>query len=64
MTCPKCGSDTFVTYSIADGDSVYRKRKCKKCSHVFYTTEAVAEKSHYKYKILWSEKIRKWRAGK
>ena len=56
MKCPKCGGDTSVEYSIGDAGGVYRKRKCKTCSHVFYTTEAAAEKSHYKFKILYAEK--------
>lgn len=39
MNCPKCGGDTCVRGSFADSESVQRRRVCKKCGHVFYTSE-------------------------
>lgn len=39
MTCPVCGEKTRVLGSIADCESVYRRRECKKCSYKFFTTE-------------------------
>lgn len=39
MTCPVCGGDTSVTSCRKDNEAVYRKRKCLRCDHKFYTTE-------------------------
>lgn len=45
MNCPICGETTFVVRSIADCEAVYRRRKCRECNHVFYSTEYEADKS-------------------
>lgn len=39
MTCPICGGKTYITDSRPECDAVHRKRVCKECSHVFFTTE-------------------------
>ena len=49
MMCSKCGKDTRVLNTVSDGEKVYRHRKCKECSHSFYTTEEV---SNCKFTLL------------
>lgn len=39
MKCPKCKGDVKVEYTLSDTEGVYRKRRCIKCGHVFYTSE-------------------------
>ena len=39
MECPECGSNTKVIDSRKVELNVFRKRKCGKCSHIFYTEE-------------------------
>lgn len=39
MFCELCGDKTKVVDSASDGSMVVRKRKCKVCSHIFYTQE-------------------------
>ena len=63
MTCPKCGSETSVVYTLTGTNKVCRKRKCKKCSHIMYTTETAAEKSHYDYNVLEANKRYRRRQG-
>lgn len=42
MNCPKCNcSKTQVKDSRSDDKCVYRKRVCKQCGTVFYTTESI-----------------------
>ena len=62
MTCPLCGGDTKVKDSIADAEGVYRQRRCKECSYIFYTEEKDSSptpfydaKNHY-YKSRYVEK--------
>lgn len=43
MNCPKCGEATSVTHCRKDCESVYRRRKCKVCGHIFYTNEYEVE---------------------
>lgn len=40
MTCPVCGGKTKVDETCTDGEEIYRRRACKECGHIFYTTEA------------------------
>lgn len=40
MKCPICEGDIKVIDSVNGSDNViYRKRRCDKCKHVFYTAE-------------------------
>ena len=39
MVCPVCGGKSGVSYTCSDYDEIYRRRKCKECNHIFYTTE-------------------------
>lgn len=39
MTCPNCNGKNKVIDSRSDEDTVYRKRKCDDCGHIFYTEE-------------------------
>lgn len=63
MTCPKCGAETSVAYTLTDTDKVCRKRKCVACSHIMYTTEVATEKSHYDYNTLEANKRYRRRQG-
>lgn len=48
MTCPVCGGKSAVVDSRADCESVQRKRKCRKCGHVFYTSERESDGAEFK----------------
>lgn len=39
MTCPVCGGKTKVDETCTDGEQIYRRRVCKECGYIFYTTE-------------------------
>ena len=39
MECPECGNSTKVIDSRKVELNVFRKRKCGKCNHIFYTEE-------------------------
>ena len=41
MVCPRCGGKIGVVDSVhnTDENEIYRKRKCKDCELIFYTTE-------------------------
>lgn len=45
MLCPVCGGSSRVTNSRSDCDGVYRRRRCKECDHLFYTTETDSDGS-------------------
>ena len=47
MNCSKCGERTLVVESRNDGEIIARKRKCVKCNHMFYTTEARRSDAHF-----------------
>lgn len=59
MTCPICGGRTTVEGSRSDCDAVYRRRRCKECSHLFHTTEE--ESDGEDYIRLSREAQEKWR---
>lgn len=40
ISCPECGEDTRVINSRGDGCEQIRKRICKSCRHIFYTSES------------------------
>lgn len=39
MECLECESKTAVMESITYAGTVYRRRKCKTCKHIFWTEE-------------------------
>lgn len=39
INCPVCGGATSVTRNFSDSESLWRRRQCKDCKNVFYTTE-------------------------
>ncbi len=42
MGCPKCCGETQVVDSRErDDGSVWRRRRCKSCGHLFHTSETV-----------------------
>lgn len=47
MKCPLCAGDSTVAYSAFEADEVYRKRKCLKCEHIFYTKEKYSLDAKY-----------------
>lgn len=49
MQCPLCSGDTKVLYSIFETNEVYRRRKCLKCEHIFYTKEQYSNDARYKF---------------
>lgn len=55
MTCPICASDTTVSYVVKDVDCIHRRRKCKSCKHVFFTSEIEMKTSHNDYLELYKE---------
>lgn len=52
MICPKCDKKTHVIGTFTEGAVVVRRRKCKTCGNVFYTTEATRPDSHYEFNRL------------
>ena len=55
MTCPVCAGKVIVEDSVTDCESVYRRRKCKECNYVFYTTESELKESDRDFHELKSE---------
>ena len=58
MKCPICGGDVTVVDVRHDCESVGRKRKCKSCSHIFYTMERDCIKSEF-YALEWRKPKRR-----
>lgn len=52
MNCPICGEESRVIGSKSDCESVYRKRRCEGCKHVFYTEEYESESNEYYNQML------------
>ena len=44
MNCPECNGKSSVIYTISDEEAVYRKRRCKKCKRMWYTSEIDSSK--------------------
>ena len=42
MQCVKCRGKTLIVNTRSSDTVTYRKRKCTKCGHEFYTEEAEA----------------------
>lgn len=45
MNCPKCKSRAYVMDVVNNhvNQEAYRKKRCKKCGHVFFTVEFEVE---------------------
>ena len=53
MICPKCGGPIKSTDSVhTEENETYRRKKCKLCSHVFYTVEFEVERDE-NFKETW-----------
>lgn len=39
MTCPICGGSNVCAGTLGECDATYRRRRCNKCGHVFFTIE-------------------------
>lgn len=59
MNCPVCGEETRVTYSIADCEAVYRRRKCTECAYGFYTSELELPDGAENFSRLYRERLRR-----
>lgn len=40
MICPACNGKLEVVDVVRDSDDIYRRRKCKSCGQLIYTTES------------------------
>ena len=60
MTCPVCGGKTTVYDSIADCESVYRKRKCVECDHKFITTESESNDEDTFEQLKYERRVNKY----
>ena len=52
MKCPKCGKETRVMCSRSDGKIVARRRKCKSCECVFYTSEKITTTARADFSMI------------
>lgn len=39
MICPECNGKLEVVETVRDSDYVYRRKRCKSCGQLIYTTE-------------------------
>ena len=63
MKCPKCDCEVRVVDTVKTPENeVYRRRKCVKCDHGFYTVEFEAEVNE-QFKNEWKEhhRLHVWR---
>lgn len=58
MNCPVCGGAVTVIDTARDCESIYRRRKCKTCDHVFYTTESELKTSDRDFHVQNAERRR------
>lgn len=48
MNCPKCNHNkNTVLDTRKDKNNIYRKRKCKNCEHIWFTTESESSDAKY-----------------
>ena len=55
MTCPVCGGAVHVLSCRSDDEVIVRRRECKDCCHVFYTTEYEAKDSFAEFVRIQNE---------
>ena len=54
MTCPKCKGETVIVNTVnVSWNEVYRRRKCLKCEHQFFTAEFEVEPNK-RFKKEWN----------
>lgn len=56
MNCPKCHHRTIVLDSVSSGAKTYRRHKCTRCEHEFYTTEREDAEARYTLPALRQER--------
>lgn len=64
MDCPVCGGGNKVVSCRSDCESVYRRRQCLNCKHIFYTTESELSSSDKDFHVLDAERRREYEAVK
>lgn len=59
--CPKCGGGTIVTDTVWNEQEQerYRRRKCTKCNHVFFTVEFEIVDND-RFRRDWNKCHRRW----
>lgn len=59
ICCPNCGEKGKVERTLVNdlNEEVYRKYKCKECSHIFYTVEFEVDDSQ-SFRELWNKLYR------
>ena len=55
MTCPVCAGDTIVIDCRTDCEGVYRRRKCKECNYLFFTSETESDEARQDYNRIMRE---------
>ena len=50
MTCPVCGEKCRVIDCRGDCETMYRKRICTECKHIFYTVEREEKDTKWDYR--------------
>ena len=53
MICPACDGKLEVVEVVRNIDYVYRRRRCKACGHLVYTTEAEVNPSA-NFRAVWN----------
>lgn len=51
MNCPVCGGKVGCLDTRSDCEAVYRRRGCKECGHIFYTSEVEMPSSKRDFRI-------------
>lgn len=66
MNCPECDEETKVTETIKTPYAIYRRRKCKYCGKIVYTTEAISIHREAETVFAARNRVRasNWRANK
>lgn len=64
MNCPECDEETRVTETIKTPYAIYRRRKCKFCGKIVYTTEAISRNREAEAVFAERNRVRalNWRA--
>lgn len=60
MHCPKCENlKTHIADTVYNevDDEFYRKRKCPRCKHIFYTVEFIVEEND-EFRKQWNKHYR------
>lgn len=63
MICPSCNGKLEVVDVVRDVDDIYRRRKCKSCGQLIYTTESEV-KPDTAFRAAWNACARNTRTDK